>query len=127
MDRVKIECDFFIKSSPAMLFTFLTMPEGMCQWFADNVDVTGNKYFFEWEGFVEEAVCLEKEDDLRVRYRLADMEDKEYLEFKVGRAEISNDTVLYITDFADADDADDQRLYWKTQVEKLCSCIGGGN
>ncbi len=127
MDRVKIECDFFVKSSPAMLYTFLTAPEALCQWFADNVDNSGNKYFFTWEGFTEEAMCLGKEENVYVRYQLEEMEEGEFLEFKIGRAEISNETVLFITDYADADDEDDQRLYWQAQVDKLASALGGGN
>ncbi len=127
MDRVKIECDFFIKSSPAILYNFLTSPEGLCQWFADKVDMTGSKYFFEWEGFVEEAVCLVKEEDIYVRYKLEEMEDEEFLEFRIERAEISNDTILFVTDFADADDVEDQRLYWSAQIDKLKSCLGSSN
>jgi len=127
MPRVKIQCDYQIKSSKGVLFQFLTTAEGLAQWFAEHVDITGPDYSFFWNGSEEEAKLLEMEEDVYVRYKLEDMEDGEYLEFRIGKSDVSYDALLFITDFVEDYDVDDQRLFWDSQIDKLKGSLGGAN
>ena len=58
-------------------------------------------------------------------YRWVDADEDEFFKFEIEKSEVSNDTVLYITDFADPSEEEDQRLLWDSQVKLLIQQIGG--
>lgn len=127
MTKNKITFDFNVRSSPGILFGFLTTTEGLAQWFADHVDSLEESYTFSWDGSEEHATLLESVEDEMVRYKMEDSEEGEYLEFKIEKAEISNDTILYVTEFLDEEDIEDQRIFWNAQIDLLRNSIGAGN
>ena len=47
--RVKFELEYTLNSSPKVLFSRLSTPEGLCEWFADDVNVDGDLFSFFWE------------------------------------------------------------------------------
>ncbi len=125
--KKQITFDFPIKSSPGILFQFLTTTEGLTQWFADHVDSFENNFSFFWDGYEEKAELIASEEDQMVRYRMEDSEEDEYLEFRIEKSEISNSTILFVSEFLEDDEEDDQRLFWITQIGRLKSSLGGGN
>lgn len=124
MAREKYVCEFMVRSSPAILYNFLTTPSGLAQWFCDTCDVNGDIYTFGWDGNFENATMEDYEEDEYVRYSWVEGGDGEYFEFAITKSEISNDTVLTITDFADTDDIEDQINLWESQIESLSQRIG---
>lgn len=127
MKRVKYTLDYVIKSSPKILYNFLTTPSGLAQWFADDVRRLEEKYSFFWDGAEEKAVVLEKDEVSFIKFKMLDSEDEEYLEFKIQKSPVTGDTVLVITDFTDDYDLEDQKQLWNSQISSLVSCVGGGN
>ncbi|MCB0515338.1 MAG: START-like domain-containing protein [Chitinophagales bacterium] len=127
MARKKCKWVFYIRSSPAILYNFLTTPEGLSQWFADKVDIKGNTYYFWWDGSEETADLLASLENEYVRFFMEDNEDEEYLEFRIEKEEISNDTTLHITQFLDEEDEEAEALFWDSLVDKLTGSIGGKN
>lgn len=126
--RVQYTLDYFIKSSPAILYEFLTTPSGLSQWFAERVESSDDYQFtFYWEGFPEKATVLDFRIDDFVRFKMPSNEEGEFLEFRISKSEITDDTILIITDFADEDELSDQRQIWDRQVEELVQRVGGGN
>lgn len=123
---VQYEMEFAVRSSPGILYGFLTTPAGMAQWFADSVDITADHYTFTWNGSEDFASLIETEEDVSAKYRWDWMEDSEFFEFRIGKSEVTGDTILYITDFAEKDEVDDQRLLWESQIKKLSRSIGAG-
>jgi len=119
--------DYAVRSSPSILYNFLTTPEGLSQWFAEHVDNTDVEYSFFWDGSEETATLLESEEDHYVRFKMEDSEDGEFLEFKIEKSEISNDTILFITEFLEDYDIADQQIFWDTQIDQLKSRIGAKN
>ncbi len=126
-ERKKIVFDFAIRSSPAILFNFLTTPEGLTQWFADHVDSIEDDYKFSWDGSEEEATIIEFIEDHIVKYKMEDSEEGEFLEFRIEKSEISNDTILFITEFLEDYDVEDQQIFWNTQISRLKGSIGASN
>jgi uncharacterized protein YndB with AHSA1/START domain len=124
MAKEKFVCEFMVRSSPAILYNFLTTPSGLAQWFCDTCDVNGDVYTFGWDGSEEDAVREDYEEDEMVRYSWLNGEDGEYFEFQISKSEISNDTVLTITDFAEANETEDQIRLWESQIENLSQRIG---
>ena len=126
MGKVKFTCEFVVRSSPGILYSFLTNGSSMAQWFCDTCDVNNGVYTFGWDGSEESAERLESKDDEYVKYRWEGSEENEYFDFKISKSEISNDTILTINDFAEEDEIEDQILLWENQIKALSSVIGAG-
>ncbi len=126
MDRESFELEFIFKASPAMLYNFISASEGLVMWFCDVVEINENKYDFYWEGSKESAVLVEHEEESKLVFKWVDAEDQnEYLEFDMYKSPITNETILKITDFADADEVEDQIELWESQIEELRKVLGG--
>ena len=60
-----------------------------------------------------------------IRFRWLDNEKpREYFELKMTNNELTNDFVLEITDFTNADEANDLRELWESQVDTLRRTCG---
>ena len=120
----KYTLEFPIKSSPPILFEFLSTPSGLAQWFADNVDVRQNVFTFNWDGNLQKAKVMEQQENDRIKFRWEDGHKDEYFEFKIDKSEFTNQTILTITDFADKKEIKDQSQLWEAQVKDLFYRLG---
>jgi uncharacterized protein YndB with AHSA1/START domain len=116
--------EFPVRCSPAILYEFIASPAGMQEWFADKVDEWEGEYNFTWNGTVEKAKVLDKEQDKFIRFRWTTSEKEEYFELRIEKSEISNQTVLVIKDFAEKKDIKDQSQLWEYQIKDLFHRIG---
>ena len=121
----KYTLEFPIKSSPPILFEFLSTPSGLAQWFADNVDVRQNVFTFNWDGNLQKAKVMEQQENDRIKFRWEDGHKDEYFEFKILTTEITGDTVLLITDFGNPREMKDAQRLWESQVHELKQRLGG--
>ena len=126
MDRVKYKIEELYKASPAMLYQFITDPVCLARWFADEADVEGSRYVFTWNGADEEATFVDGDEDSRARFVWTDADDSsEYLEFRMYRAGVTDQTVLEVIDFCDDDEVADSKKLWRSQLQILRQEIGG--
>ncbi|HRN95658.1 MAG: START-like domain-containing protein [Chitinophagales bacterium] len=124
MARKKFTLEYIINSSPAILFEFVTDPSSLAQWFADYCDAQEDDYIFGWNGQYQKAELLEILNDDYVKYRWLDSPEDEYFSFKVYKSEISFETVLEVTDFADQKEIKDVSNLWDKQIDDLRYAIG---
>lgn len=123
--KEKLELEYTINSSPKVLFTRLSTPAGLAEWFADDVNVQGKKYTFIWEGSEQTAELIARKENKYVRYHWLDDEtNKTYFEFKINIDELTGDVALVITDFVDDDERDDIIDLWDSQITELKRAIG---
>jgi len=125
MERVKIELEFIFRASPTILYKFITTPSCLIRWFCDEVDIQGDTYTFSWSGSEEVADLIDDIEDDRVRFKWEDGEENEYLEFRMQKSPVTNETILEITDHCDADEVKDQKQLWDSQIKQLRSATGG--
>jgi uncharacterized protein YndB with AHSA1/START domain len=126
MGRVSFEIEFIFKASPAMLYNFLTSPEGLVRWFCDAVDIHNDIYDFYWDGSVESAELIDDIEEERLRFHWMEAEEPgEFFEFIMYKSEITNETILKIVDFCDRDELDEQKELWSSQIAELQKAIGG--
>ena len=125
MKRVSFEMEFIFRASPAILYTFLTTPACLVRWFCDGVDINTDVFTFTWDGADENAEMLDDIQEERVRFKWEDAEEDEYLEFRMYKSGVTNETVLEITDFCDDDEVESQKDLWSTQMTKLKTECGG--
>lgn len=126
MERVKFTHEFICRASPAIVYQFLTDPACITRWFCDEVDVNDQTYTFVWEGSAEIAELIEDKEADMVRFAWEDAEDEdEYLEFDITKSPVTGETIVYVTDFADDDEVEDQRALWEAQLTRMKAEMGG--
>ncbi len=120
MSRVSYEIEFIFRASPTILYKFFTSPACLTRWFCDGVEIEEDVYIFEWNGAKESAVLVHDIEDERLRFKWesSDYED-EYFEVRLETSDITGDTILYITDFCEEDEVDDQKHLWESQITRL--------
>ncbi|WP_179352213.1 START-like domain-containing protein [Winogradskyella vidalii] len=126
-DKEKFEMEFVIQSSPALLYTYISTPSGLSEWFADNVNSRGELFTFIWDGSEEQAKVLSKKSGERIKFRwLSDDEDGApyYFEIRIQVDEITKDVSLMITDFAEDDEIDEGKMLWTNQISSLKQVLG---
>ena len=116
--------EYPVRCSASILYEFLSTPAGLQEWFADKVDERDNVFSFSWNGSVEQAEVLEHEPDKFIRYHWLHLPKTEYFEFKIEKAEITNQTILVIKDFAEKGDIKDQSQLWQYQIKELFHRLG---
>lgn len=125
MQRVSFEIEFLFRASPTILYKFFTTPSCLVRWFCDGVDIVADEFTFTWSGADEIAHLVDDIEDERVRFKWLDEDDDEYLEFRMEVSPVTNETILYVTDYCDEDEVDDQRQFWENQMELLRRETGG--
>ncbi len=124
MAQKKITLEYIIRSSPSILFEFVDQPSNLAQWFSDYCDSQGDIFIFGWNGSFQRARQLESIEDEWVKYHWEDSPKDQYFSFRIYKSEISNETVLEVTDFADAKEIKEQTFLWNKQIEDLKHAIG---
>jgi uncharacterized protein YndB with AHSA1/START domain len=125
--KTKYELEYTLNTSPNILFNRLSTPEGLSEWFADNVNLRKGKYTFIWEGAEQEASVLQRKSNKLIRFQWDEDENQEedaYFEFRIHTDELTGDVALLITDFAEEDEKDDAVDLWDTQISELRHAIG---
>lgn len=125
MARKRIDLEYIFRASPAIVYTFVTTPECLVRWYCDDVDIVADVYTFYWSNNAEVAYMIDDIEEERVRYRWHNADDNEFLEFRIYKADITNETILEITDFCDEDEEDEIRDLWNTLMVELKKETGG--
>ncbi len=126
-DKVKFELEYPVKASPAMLFPYLSTPSGLSEWFCDDVNSRGEMFTFFWGDSEEVAKMIRKKQDRFIQFRWENDEEegsKAYFEFRIVVDELTKDTSLMVTDYADEDEVEESKLLWQSQVQDLLHTIG---
>lgn len=122
---MKFTLEYPVRCSPGILFDFLSTPAGLQEWFADRVDERDKIFSFSWSGGTpDKAEMLEMEQDKMVRYQWLDKPEGEFFEFRIEKSEVTNMTILLVTDFAEKKDVKDQTQLWDYQVKDLFHRLG---
>lgn len=123
-EKVKYELEFVVKSSPSLLFNYISTPSGLGQWFADNVNSRGELFTFIWDGSEEQAKLVSKKANQSIKFKWLEQEEDCYFELKIQIDDLTQDVALIITDFALEDELDEAKLLWEAQVSDLHAIIG---
>ena len=117
-------------TSPSIIWPVISEASGLERWFADEVERTGSSLKFTWgTSYMNKdernATIVKEQKEKLIRFKWDGDEDPEaYCEMKIEIGEITNDCVLVITDFAEADDLDSLRELWDDNMESLHQATG---
>ena len=123
-EKKKFTIEYEIKSSPKILFSFLSEPNGLSQWFADDVVYRDQTYIFTWDGEQQKAKMLSIKENKLVKFRWLDDDPHCYFEMEIVQDELTNDVALAITDFATDETRQERELIWDNQIQYLISVVG---
>lgn len=125
-EKIKYELEYPLNTSKNILFTRLSSPGGLSEWFADDVHLNKDIFTFIWERSEQQARLLGKKTNAYIRFQWLDEEDPEaYFEFRITSDELTGDTALVITDFAeDEEEKEDNSELWNSQIDALKHNLG---
>ena len=127
MDKEKFQVEHPINSSKGVLYNMFSTPSGLAEWFCDDVNIKKDVHIFSWDGSEESARLVTKKRDEYIKFRwLEDEEDglATYFEFRIKIDDLTGDTAIVITDYAEEDEVDDARELWSAQIDRLKQVLG---
>lgn len=120
----EVTIDYIFRTTSKILFKRLSTPSGLSEWFADDVMVKGDNYSFKWKDYSQEAKHVSDRKKLCVRFDWLD-DDKEFLEFRIDESSMSKDITLYITDFVEDDEGEEEaREFWDNTINRFKRKLG---
>jgi uncharacterized protein YndB with AHSA1/START domain len=124
--RSKFELEYNLNCSPKVLFSRLSTPEGLGEWFADQVNVDGDLFSFFWNSSESKARLSAMKENKMVRFEWIGMDNEEtnYFEFRINLEELTNELALIITDFAESEEKEDSIYLWDSQINDLKRALG---
>ena len=124
--RSRYELEYNLNCSPKVLFSRLCTPEGLCEWFAEDVSVDGDIFTFTWNKSETKARLVALKDNKFVRFEWLDdnNEESNYFEFRINIEEISGSLALIITDFSEPEEKEDSVNLWDAQLDDLKRALG---
>jgi uncharacterized protein YndB with AHSA1/START domain len=124
--RLKYELEYTLNCSPKVLFSRLSTPEGLAEWFADDVDVDGDIFIFHWGKIESKARLAALKENKFVRFEWLEDSDEEsnYFEFRINIEEMSGSLALIITDFSEPEEKVDAVNLWDAQIEDMKRVLG---
>jgi uncharacterized protein YndB with AHSA1/START domain len=124
--RLKFELEYTLNCSAKVLFSRLSTPEGLGEWFAEKVNIEGDLFSFFWNNAETKARLSAMKENKLVRFEWLDMDNEEenYFEFRINMDELTSDLALIITDFAEADEKEDAIYLWDNQIQDLKRLLG---
>jgi uncharacterized protein YndB with AHSA1/START domain len=124
---LKYELEYTLNCSPKVLFSRLSTPEGLSEWFADDVTLYNGLFTFHWGKSESKARLSAVKENKLVRFEWDEQAvDKEsnFFEFRIIVHDITGDLALLITDFAESDEKEDAIYLWDTQINDLKRILG---
>ena len=124
--RLRYELEYNLNCSPKVLFSRLCTPEGLCEWFAEDVSVDGDIFTFTWNKTETKARLVALKDNKFVRFEWLDdtNEESNYFEFRINIEELSGSLALIITDFSEPEEKEDSVNLWDAQLDDLKRALG---
>ncbi len=123
----RYELEYPLKCSVKVLFPRLSTPEGLAEWFADDVNAEGEIFYFSWGDTVSKARLTILRENKLVRFNWIDAvtnPDDNYFEFRINIEELGGDMALIISDTASKDEMKDAMSLWDTEIQRLKSSLG---
>jgi len=127
MEKEKFQIEIPINSSKGVLFNIFSTPSGLSEWFCDDVNIKKDVHIFIWDGSEESARLISKKRDEFAKFRWLEDEEEginSYFEFRIKIDDLTGDTALVVTDFAEEDEVDDAKELWAAQVDRLKQVLG---
>ncbi len=124
-EKIPIKLEYIIRSSVPVLFNMISTPGGLSRWFADDVNIKNNMFFFIWNGSEDSARLIEKKMNKHIRLQWDDDAGSDcYFEFRLKTQPLTGDVALVITDYCEPEEEEETNRLWEAQISKLKQVLG---
>jgi uncharacterized protein YndB with AHSA1/START domain len=128
----KYVAEYEINASVRMLFPYLSSPQGLAQWFAEDVKVVqkDNEKLYDiiWDKTSHIAKITAIRTNAHVKYVFVEEDTDEahwsFLEFKLSHSDMTDTSFLKIIDYSEMDSDNDLRELWDGLIEQLRINVG---
>ena len=121
----KIILEYDMKSTPVLLlWNYVSTANGLSEWFADNVVLNHKDCVFTWNGVSQRATMLGSRLGIYMKFRWEGDCVGSFIEFRITVNELTDATVLQVTDYVERGDEQDAIDLWNSQIEILRRRIG---
>ena len=130
MSKQKFIGEYPINASRKMLFPYLSTASGLCQWFADDVNINNiNKtLIFITDGEERNAKIDSVKKNKSVKFSFLEdgelKKDNDYLEFKLEINELTESVFIRITEYTETEDLEESFQIWDNLLAQLKEIIG---
>lgn len=123
-NRKKYQIEYIIRSSPKILYSYLSTPSGLSAWFADDVTYRDGTFTFHWEGSQSKAKLIQNKENHLLRYQWIEQPSEGYFQFEIVQDDLTLDVALIITDFSPDGEREENILLWNSQIHDLMHLVG---
>jgi uncharacterized protein YndB with AHSA1/START domain len=129
MEKHKFVTEFELRSSPKVLFPYISTASGLEQWFAEKVTILPDHRFdFQWDGSSHYARQTAHRLNKAVRYEFEgngeNGEDTNYVEMKLEVSDLTQSTYLRIVDYSQTMDEEELSSLWNGLMDSLKEIVG---
>lgn len=127
MARQKFTIDFDMKNaSAALIWAYISTPNGLSEWFADEVEQDDKTYTFHWNKTSQQAHVVALRAGIYIRLRWDDEKSsRDFFELRITQSELTSNRHLQITDFAsDEAERQEETELWENQIADLQRLLG---
>ncbi|MDD3877949.1 MAG: START-like domain-containing protein [Bacteroidales bacterium] len=124
----KFTLEYPMKSSIKVLYEFISTPQGLAEWFAEEITIDKEGIMtFKWYDSEIKGKLMQKKENEYVRIQWIKEHDhpSQFLELRINIEPLSNDLALIVTDFCPSDELEDQKDLWDASIANLLRRIGG--
>ena len=130
MGLKKFTGDFEINASKKMLYPYISTASGLCEWFADDVNINNiNKtliFIVDGEEKIARIDSVKKNRHVKFSF-LEDGKVKknhDYLEFRLEINELTQSVFIRIVEYTETDDLEESFQIWNNLLSQLKEIIG---
>lgn len=130
MAKQKFVGEYPINASRKMLFPYLSTATGLCQWFADDVNINNidKTLIFIVDGEERVAVIDSINKNRYVKFRfLMDGEkpkENDTLEFRLEVNDLTQEVFVRVEEYTESDDLEESYQIWDNLLAQLKEIIG---
>ena len=130
MAKQKFVGEYPIKASRKMLFPYLSTATGLCQWFADDVNINNidKTLIFLVDGEERIAVIDSIKNNRYVKLRFINEDEKpkenDTLEFRLEINELTQEVFVRVEEYTESDDLEESYQIWDNLLAQLKEIIG---
>ena len=130
MPKQKFIGEYQINASRKMLFPYLSTATGLCQWFADDVNINNidKTLIFILDGDERIAVIDSIKNNRYVKFRFLNQDEKpkenDTLEFRLEINELTQSVFVRVEEYTDTDDLEESYQIWENLLSQLKEIIG---
>ena len=130
MPKQKFIGEYQINASRKMLFPYLSTATGLCQWFADDVNINNidKTLIFILDGDERIAGIDSIKNNRYVKFRFLNEDEKpkenDTLEFRLEINELTQSVFVRVEEYTDTDDLEESYQIWENLLSQLKEIIG---